>query len=163
MTMLLTDQDIDTLASQAADWCIRRCPPSVGRDEIAQEARIAVWRASMTYDPDRGTALKTWCLLRAYGVVRNAINRRPEAKRVLVVLDVDHQAQTATTADVVDVERGLRELPADVREVLDLLYWRGMTIYEASDRLGISPTLLRRRRDRGLKTLRELLSRRETA
>ena len=117
----------------------------------------------MSYDPDRGTALKTWCLLRAYGAVRDAINRRPEARRVFVVLDVNHQTQTATTADVVDVERGLRELPADVREVLDLLYWRGMTIYEASDRLGISPTLLRRRRDRGLETLRELLSRRGAA
>lgn len=38
----------------------RRFPPSVDRDDLAQEARIALWQAARTWDPARGVPFTAW-------------------------------------------------------------------------------------------------------
>lgn len=91
----------------AAQWC-ERCPAWLG-DEIESAALLTLCRAVASYDPDRGSTLKTWVLERVSGGIIDGLRdagrlglgvsracvRRGESPGVLL-----------TSAKVYDSDRG---------------------------------------------------------
>jgi RNA polymerase sigma-70 factor (ECF subfamily) len=134
-------------------------------EEIVQEAFLAVWRNPSAYDDARGS-VRSWLMGTVHHRAVDAI-RREEAQR--------RRAEESLASDVVVVEdpaeavveelglpeerkmvRGaLEELPAEQREVIELMYFGGLTQTRIAERLGLplgtvkSRTLLGMRRLRG--------------
>lgn len=111
-------------------------------EEIVQEAFLATWRTSASYDPSKGST-RTWVLTlvrhRSIDTLR-ARGRRPvEAldETTVQALDSDVSAQAATTADSQVALEALACLPAEQQQVIQLAYFSGLTHTEIAERLVI--------------------------
>ncbi|MGH2631351.1 MAG: RNA polymerase sigma factor [Actinomycetota bacterium] len=134
-------------------------------EEIVQEAFMAVWKSPGAYDADRGS-VRSWLMglvhHRAVDLVRReeAHRRRSEAA---IPEAIEEQADHAD--EVVDrlgspeerraVRAALDELPAEQRDVLEMMYFAGLSQSQIAERTGTplgtvkSRTLLGMRRMRG--------------
>lgn len=135
-------------------------------EEIVQEVFLAVWRDPRTYDEARGS-VRAWVLGMAHHRAVDAVRReeahrrraeeaedRPEADLAQdpsdrVAEDVDRPKERAA------VRAALAELPAGQREVVELMYFEGLSQTQVADRLRLplgtvkSRSLLAMRRLRG--------------
>ena len=91
----------------------------------------------------------------AFKLLRRRRRRDALARRLL-----RREVETDPTSDVERralVVEALKALPLTQREVVLLVYWRGMTSEEAANILGIKPGAVRARLQRGRDALRRLL------
>ncbi|MFL5925645.1 MAG: sigma-70 family RNA polymerase sigma factor [Gaiellaceae bacterium] len=135
--------------------------PGLAQDAV-QDAFLAAWRTSASFDSRRGKA-QSWLLTlvhrRAVDVVRREERRRAEQ------LADDAPAALATATDEVAsireqrraVQAALARLPADQREALQLAYYGGLTQAELAAHLGIPLGTVKSRVFAGLARLRDLL------
>jgi RNA polymerase sigma factor (sigma-70 family) len=134
-------------------------------EEIVQDAFMAVWRNPGAYDADRGS-VRSWLMglvhHRAVDLVRReeAHRRRSEAS---IPQAMEEQADHAD--EIVDrlgapaerraVRSALEGLPPEQREVLEMMYFAGLSQSQIAERTGTplgtvkSRTLLGMRRMRG--------------
>ena len=135
----------------------------VGREdaaaEVLQDTFVKIWKNGATYDPERGR-LFTWML----NIARNlAINRR-NSKGFRQQADVQTDEKLvyladrsrATTPDTLDVNGMLQHIDGKYRTVISLLYLRGYTQQEVSDRLQIPLGTVKSRVKIGLRELKKL-------
>lgn len=131
-------------------------------EEIVQEAFLAVWRHPDSYDAERGS-VKSWLMgmvhHRAVDLVRREEANRRRSDDAIAGMSVQEPDPAEEVADQIDlpqeraaVRSALDELPAEQRQVVELMYFEGMSQTKISDRLGIplgtvkSRTLLAMRR-----------------
>lgn len=138
-------------------------------EETVQEAFLSVWRNPAGYDAGRGS-VRAWLMStvhhRAVDQVRREEAQRRRAEQVVVDVDQADPAEAVVDELGLPQEReavrgALEGLPAEQRQVIELMYFRGMSQSRISESLGLplgtvkSRTLLAMRRLRaGLGWLR---------
>jgi RNA polymerase sigma-70 factor (ECF subfamily) len=134
-------------------------------EEIVQEAFLAVWRNPSGYDQQRGS-VRAWLMgmvhHRAVDAVRREESQRRRAEESMVSDPVASPDPADDVADRIDlpeerkaVRAALEALPDEQRQVIELMYFGGLSQSTISEQLGLplgtvkSRTLLGMRRLRG--------------
>ncbi len=134
-------------------------------EEIVQDAFMAVWKNPDAYDADRGS-VRSWLMgivhHRAVDLVRReeAHRRRSEAAIPEALEEqADHADEIVDRLGAPEERRAVRsaldELPAEQREVLEMMYFAGLSQSQIAEKTGTplgtvkSRTLLGMRRMRG--------------
>ena len=132
-------------------------------EELVQEVFLKVWRSSGTFDPSWGS-FSTWLYRVTRSVALDLYRKR--AHRVRPVPDGDlHIATTRDSSagpeEILDeswlswrVSRALEMLDAPHREVIELVYFGGLSQREISSRTGIPLGTVKSRTTRAFKRLR---------
>lgn len=134
-------------------------------DEIVQEAFLALWKHPEAFREERGT-FRAWLLStvhhRAVDTVRReeAYRRRNRQEEVAESLLEDVAQAVVDVVDLQDtrtrVRGALEDIPAEQRQVLEMMYFEGKTQMRIAEELGLplgtvkSRTLLAMRRLRGM-------------
>lgn len=137
-------------------------------EEIVQEAFLAVWRNPGGYEEQRGS-VKSWLMgmvhHRAVDLVRREESQRrraEDARASDAVIEIRDVAE-----DVVDeigmpeereaVRAALAELPRDQQQVIELMYFGGLSQSKIAERLGIPLGTVKSRTLLGMRRLRAAL------
>lgn len=141
----------------------RLLPRSEQADDLLHDVFLEAWQHVREYDPARSVP-RTWLIVRLRS---RALDRRARAARganvaqqleALPALNALGAALPAAhTEQLREVERALLELEHDVRRVLELTYFDGLTAVEISERDGTPVGTVRSRLARGLEQLRRVL------
>ena len=131
-------------------------------EETVQEAFLSVWRNAAGYDAGRGS-VRAWLMStvhhRAVDQVRREEAQRRRAEEAVADVEVAGGDPAETVVDELGlpqereaVRRALGDLPAEQRQVIELMYFGGMSQTQISASLGLplgtvkSRTLLAMRR-----------------
>ena len=134
-------------------------------EEIVQEAFLAVWRNPGGYDQQRGS-VRAWLMgmvhHRAVDAVRREESQRRRAEESMgsdPVVSPDPADEVADQVDLPEERKAVRAaldgLPDEQRQVIELMYFGGLSQSRISEQLGLplgtvkSRTLLGMRRLRG--------------
>ena len=155
----------DALAS-VAFGLIRRVLRDPGvAEEVLQDVFWEVWRDAPQYDPGRGSP-EAWLLMRAKSRAIDklrSIRRRgqtfvaPVDESVARAPDTVANRPGAALEERGQVERGLTQLPAAQRQVIELAFFGGLTQSEIATRLGEPLGTVKTRARLGLERLRSVL------
>jgi RNA polymerase sigma-70 factor (ECF subfamily) len=149
-------------SAQALALAQRVLRQSALAEETVQEAFLSVWRNPTGYDAGRGS-VRAWLMStvhhRAVDQVRREEAQRRRAEEAVADVDVDGGDPAETVVDELGlpaereaVRRALGDLPAEQRQVIELMYFGGMSQSKISESLGLplgtvkSRTLLAMRR-----------------
>jgi RNA polymerase sigma-70 factor, ECF subfamily len=136
-------------------------------EEIVQEAFLAVWRNAEGYHEGRGS-VRSWLMTmvhhRAVDAVRReeSQRRRAEDAQASDVLAVEDPADSVVAALGLPEERravraALGDLPAEQRQVIELMYFDGLSQSKVSERLGLPLGTVKSRTLLGMRRLRSAL------
>lgn len=134
-------------------------------EEVTQDVFLRCWRNLDRYQPSQGS-LVSWLLSIAHNRAIDELRSRRGKNARREISDEALQPQAAIDAGFDDallrgeVQQALAELPAAQREVIELVFWGGLTRREIADRLelplGTVHTRLRLGMDKLRGTLRRL-------
>jgi RNA polymerase sigma factor (sigma-70 family) len=136
-------------------------------EEIVQEVFLAVWRSPDGYRAERGS-VKSWLLgmvhHRAVDAVRREESQRRRAEEAVPeAVDVGADPGVTVVEEIgVPEERkavrgALGELPSEQREVLELMYFAGMSQSQISERLSLPLGTVKSRTLLGMRRMRAAL------
>jgi RNA polymerase sigma factor (sigma-70 family) len=136
-------------------------------EEIVQEAFLAVWRNAEGYNERRGS-VRSWLMTmvhhRAVDAVRReeSQRRRAEDAQAEDVLAVDDPADAVIARLGLPEERravraALGDLPAEQRQVIELMYFDGLSQSKVSELLGLPLGTVKSRTLLGMRRLRSSL------
>lgn len=133
-------------------------------EDVVQEAFLNIWRQGVAYDATRGSA-RTWVLTivhhRAIDQIRSMRTRnRADTEIKDAVPLASHEDTWATVAQTLETERvrqAMAGLPPEQRQVIDLVYYGGMTHQEIADQVGIPLGTVKGRLRLALEKLRDSL------
>lgn len=127
-------------------------------EDVLHEVFLEVWEHAADYDPGRGT-VRAWLVMRARsrGLDRlRALNRARAAPRERL----DHELPLAPTpADTLTVRRALSNLAPELRRLLELGYFEGLSSAEIAVHEQLAVGTVKSRVARALAELREVLRR----
>ncbi len=103
-------------------------------DDVVQEALVRAWQRRSTYNADRGST-RAWLVGILLDRARRHRVRRP--KPVPHLPDVDTQPGVAS-AQRLDVEAAVRQLPPRQRQIVTLHYLADLPVTEVGALLGVS-------------------------
>jgi len=142
---------------------------SVEAEDLTQDVFIEIYRKAHLYDPRKGS-VKTWVLQYAY---HRSFNRRKHLSSAAfrnasegMVCDSrfhDHESldRVLRHRDCREVlVRGMKNLNHKERAVIEWVSFEGLTLREASARLGISYVNARNHYYRGIKRLKKIVGQR---
>lgn len=136
-------------------------------EEIVQEAFLAVWRNPEGYDQHRGS-VKSWLMgmvhHRAVDSVRREESQRRRAESAQandVVVVEDHAEAVVEELGLPEERRAVRDaleaLPPEQRQIIELMYFGGMSQSTISGRLGLPLGTVKSRTLLGMRRLRAAL------
>jgi RNA polymerase sigma-70 factor (ECF subfamily) len=135
-------------------------------EEIVQEAFLAVWRNPAGYDRQRGS-VRTWLMgmvhHRAVDAVRREESQRKRAEDArgadVVVVDFADQVvdQLGLPEERKAVRAALEELPGEQRQVIELMYFGGLSQSKIAARLDLPLGTVKSRTLLGMRRLRAAL------
>jgi RNA polymerase sigma-70 factor, ECF subfamily len=136
-------------------------------EEIVQEAFLSVWRNPDGYDRRRGS-VRAWLMVmvhhRAVDTVRREESQRkraedPRGAEVVVVGDFAQQVvdELGLPEERQAVRAALGELPAEQREVIELMYFGGLSQSKVAARLDLPLGTVKSRTLLGMRRLRTAL------
>ncbi len=134
-------------------------------EEIVQEAFLSLWRSPDAYREERGT-FRSWLLStvhhRAVDLVRREeAHRRRSQTGESESLQADVSEQVVEDTDLAEsrvrVRAALEEIPAEQRQVLELMYFEGKTQSVIAEELGLPLGTVKSRTLLGMRRLRALL------
>ena len=128
-------------------------------DDLCQEALVRAWKSRASFEP--GTNLKAWLFMilrnQFYSEKRRSWRRQPwdeeMAERTLVT-----RGSQESAAELSDVARAMRTLPAEQREALILVAAGQFTYEEAANVCGCAVGTIKSRVARGRRALETILS-----
>lgn len=110
-------------------------------EEITQDVFVACWRSAARYRPEQGS-LTTWLLaITHHRAVDELRSRRQKARARESALDGEAASGVTTDASLdarliqAEVRAALAELPPAQRQVIELLYFGGLTRQETAEHL----------------------------
>lgn len=136
-------------------------------EEIVQEAFLAVWRNPDGYDAQRGS-VRSWLMgtvhHRAVDLVRREEAHRRRGEQAIV----DAREEQADHAEdvAIDIDRpkeqelvrsALRELPIEQRNVIEMMYFSGLSQTRIAERTGLPLGTVKSRTLLGMRRLRAAL------
>lgn len=142
-------------------------------EEVAQAVLMEVYRKVEQFSASRGT-LKMWLLQYAYS---RSINRRHylEERQFYSKIDLEEADPIIRTANSISmrglssietgllVRRALGELSAKQQEMIELVYFKGLTLKEAAEKTGETMSVVSHNYYRGLLKMREIIEQRPRA
>ncbi|MAE73350.1 MAG: RNA polymerase subunit sigma [Bdellovibrionaceae bacterium] len=152
---------LDTIQPVIRRFVIKKVG-ALGLDEdVTQECLLAIHRARASFDPDRD--FEAWM----FAVVRNKIIDVLRKKQRSWDKEIGNDDLLATIPDDAtnseeeslkdSLEEALADLPADMREAIEMTKLLGLSTKEAAKKQGISPAALRTKVSRAYKILRDRL------
>lgn len=141
-------------------------------EEIVQEAFMALWRNPDAYDQQRGS-VRSWLMgmvhHRAVDLVRREESYRRRAERTAhhaVEEQSDHADEVVEQIGLVEERRRIRaaldELPEAQREVLERMYFDGMSQSQIAQETGLPLGTVKSRTLLGMRRLRARLTREDS-
>lgn len=129
-------------------------------EDLVQETLVRAWRHPEALETDH-ESMRPWLFTVGRRLAIDA-RRARQARPTEVAADSvaqtpladDHSETSSTTLDVRDA---VRTLSREHREVLVQIYFRGLSVAEASEALGIPPGTVKSRTYYALRALRKLL------
>lgn len=134
-----------------------------GAEEVVQDTLLRAWRNGDRFDPERGS-LDTWVFTIARNRATDMLRRR--AARPQAAAPLEEAPTTPTDADVDRVieawvlGEALQELSPEHREAIVEVHYRGRTVRETAELLGLPAGTVKSRVYYGLRNLRLLLEER---
>ena len=136
-------------------------------EEIVQEVFLAVWRSPDGYRAERGS-VKSWLLgmvhHRAVDAVRREESQRRRAEEAVPdAVDLGNDPGVTVVEEIgIPEERkavrgALEELPSEQRQVLELMYFAGMSQSQISERLALPLGTVKSRTLLGMRRMRTAL------
>lgn len=136
-------------------------------EEIVQEAFMAVWKNPDGYDARRGS-VRSWLMgtvhHRAVDLVRREEAQRRRAEHAVVDVreeQADHAEEVAVEMDRPEERRLVRSaltaLPAEQRDVIEMMYFDGLSQSQIAERTGIALGTVKSRTLLGMRRLRSAL------
>ena len=133
-------------------------------EEIVQEAFLAVWKNPGGYDPQRGS-VRSWLMGMVHHRAVDAVRREESQRRRSEESQLSDPVIEPDPADDVVDELGLPEerravraalegLPDEQRQVIELMYFGGLSQSKISDELGLPLGTVKSRTLLGMKRLR---------
>ncbi len=138
-------------------YAMRRLGDREAAEEVVQDTLVRAWRAGDRYDPSRGS-LGTWLFAIARNLVTDRYRRH--AVRPHEVRTVEEDDEPLTDGDVEraietwQIADGLAGLSSEHREAIVLVHYRGHTVVEAAELLGVPVGTVKSRVFYGLRALR---------
>jgi RNA polymerase sigma-70 factor (ECF subfamily) len=144
----------------------RRISDAPGREDIVQNAFVAIHRSRHTYRAER--PFTPWF----HAIVRNAITDWARARARLSAREVSLEIEGVPQPSVAPAEpfadslspemaRALAALPPAQREAVEMIHVEGLSVAEAAARAGVSAGALKVRAHRGYRALRAALRERD--
>jgi RNA polymerase sigma factor (sigma-70 family) len=138
-------------------------------EETVQEAFLAVWRNPGGYDPRRGS-VKAWLMGTVHNRAVDAVRREESQRRRAedaqtsdVVMVVPDPAETVVEELDLPAERravraALEGLPAEQKQVIELMYFDGLSQSKIAERLTLPLGTVKSRTLLGMRRLRTALT-----
>jgi RNA polymerase sigma-70 factor, ECF subfamily len=133
-------------------------------EDVVQEAFLNIWRQGVTYDAARGSA-RTWVLTivhhRAIDQIRSMRTRNRADTEITAAVPLPSHEDTWATVDQMleteQVRQAMAHLPPEQRQVVDLVYYGGLTHQEIADHVGVPLGTVKGRLRLALEKLRDSL------
>ena len=126
-------------------------------EDLLHDVMLEAWQSAYQYDPARGS-VRTWLLVRLRS---RALDRLGRAGSIELGAEpsegVVSQFGTLQTNDRLAIAEALERIDPDVRTVLELVYFRGLTGREIAEQVGVPLGTVKSRLARGLAALEALL------
>jgi RNA polymerase sigma-70 factor (ECF subfamily) len=134
-------------------------------EDLVHDVFLEVWLHAAEFDAARGS-VRTWLLVRARSRALDRLGRSSRDARAVDRIALEGEGDAATPSahaalDGARVRGLLVELPHELRAVLDLAYFEGLSATEAAQRLGIPTGTVKSRLARALDHLRRAMTRPE--
>lgn len=133
-------------------------------EETVQEAFLALWRNPGGYDPRRGS-VRAWLMSTVHHRAVDVVRREEAQRRRAEAASANPPAEEDVAAAVIEelglpeeratVRRALAELPLEQREVIELMYFDGLSQSRIAARLGLPLGTVKSRTLLGMRKLRE--------
>jgi len=133
-------------------------------EDVVQEAFLNIWRQGAAYDAGRGS-VRTWILTivhhRAIDQVRSMRTRNRADTEIKDALPLpspeDTWASVSQTLETERVRLALAHLPPEQRQVVDLVYYGGLTHQQIAEHVGVPLGTVKGRLRLATEKLRHLL------
>jgi RNA polymerase sigma-70 factor (ECF subfamily) len=128
-------------------------------EDVTQEVFERIWRAAHRFDPERGSAAAWICTI-ARNRARDHVRVRrpiPMADTPEVLDDTAHDGDAERGAAALDVHAAVAGLNSELRELIELAYWHGLSQTEIATRTGMPLGTVKTRTRRALARLAEML------
>jgi RNA polymerase sigma-70 factor (ECF subfamily) len=158
----------DGYASTAKALALRIVRQTHLAEEIVQEVFLAVWRNPDGYDGARGS-VRSWLMGMVHHRAVDAVRREEAHRRRADSLAAENRDDTTVdhADDVVEavgrpeerrvVRAALDELPSEQREVLELMYFDGLTQTQVAQKTGLPLGTVKSRTLLGMRRMRTSL------
>ncbi|MEK4061490.1 MULTISPECIES: RNA polymerase sigma factor [Paenibacillus] len=139
---------------------------SMAAEEVMQELFLRIWKNAEHFDAAKGK-LTTWMFTVTRNIAIDHLRKRStrvpqQAGSESLELIQDQATMTEETARLLmageQVRAALRELSRDQQQVLDMIYYQGLTQQEAADLASIPPGTVKSRVRLAMKQLQKRLS-----
>lgn len=144
----------DVYAGPLYVFAVRRLGDQQAAEEVVQDTLVRAWRSADRYDESRGP-VAAWLFAIARNLVIDRTRRRaarPDEVRLTAVPsdagEIDRMLETWQVAEA------LAGLSTAHRDAIVACHYRGDTIAQAADRLGVPPGTVKSRLYYGLRALR---------
>ncbi len=144
---------IDRYAANVHAYLLRHCGNREDADDLLQETWVRVARSARSFDTAR--RFRSWIYGIATNLARDLFRRRLTRQRAL--RDLAAQPPAASGADSVDrgeLRARIAELPENMRAVLLLRYYEGMSEAEMAEVLDVPRGTIKSRLHAALRELR---------
>jgi RNA polymerase sigma-70 factor (ECF subfamily) len=134
-------------------------------EDLVHDVFLEAWQHAAEFDAARGS-VRAWLVVRTRSRALDRLGRAARDARAVDRVGLDAEgvvptpgAHTAQTAIDAARARGLlADLPEELRTVLDLAYFEGLSATESAERLGIPAGTVKSRLARALDQLRRALA-----
>jgi len=125
-------------------------------EDLVHDVFLEAWQHAAEFDAARGS-VRAWLVVRARSRALDRLGRSARDEKAVdrIALDVDGVVVTpGVSVDGGRVRGLMAELPAELRAVLDLAYFEGLSASESAARLGVPTGTVKSRLARALDQLR---------
>ena len=129
-------------------------------EDVLQEAFIKCWRKINTYDPEKGT-LFTWLLniTRNTAIDKLRVSGKKQQHEIQInETNVNTIAGLSFNPDFLDLRKHVENLDVKYQQIIDALFFKGMTQQEASEELNIPLGTVKTRYKIAMRELRKVFA-----
>jgi RNA polymerase sigma-70 factor (ECF subfamily) len=125
-------------------------------EDVLHEVFLEVWQHAADYDPSRGS-VRAWLVMRARSRALDRLRALGRARMLPSDALASDGPADAAPADVISVRRALDKLAPELRVLLELGYFAGMSSSEIAEHEQLAVGTVKSRVARALSELRESL------